>query len=69
MPRKPMPNTRSVPFVNSGGQIEKPWRDYIEQVPVPTIASLGPTPTNAELSTAFNDLIAKLKKAGLMETV
>lgn len=55
--------------VDSGGRIKEPWQTYLDNLPNKSakVDNLVVTPTVGQISTAFNDLLAKLKAAGMME--
>ena len=68
MKKRIMP-VASSKVLNSAGALDKPWHAYLEGLPdkARLVDDLGATPTVGQISTAFNDLLAKLKAAGLME--
>ena len=55
--------------VEPNGRIREPWRTYLDKLPdkAAKVENLAASPTVGTISTQFNDLLAKLKAAGLME--
>lgn len=48
--------------------MDKPLQDYLDAIgrPLDAMTNLAASPTNAEISTAFNLLLANLRSAGRM---
>lgn len=79
---KPVLLPPAQPLVGEGGRPTPVFYDFLRELYDYTggieteqnsrvsalVSDLGGSPTNAEIATAFNDLLSKLKAAGLMET-